>query len=478
MPLNLGIAPTRGQAFFIAFIIAINVIFAGVGITVGHPNAFYQDDISGGVKGLVANRLGVLAFANLVLVFLFAGRNNILLWITDWSHSTFLLLHRWIAYVAIAMALLHSVLYLDQYVESGMHATESVKPYWYWGIIATLSFTLILPLSVLPVRQRVYEFFLTFHIAFAALAVIGCYLHIWFMFEHMWGYETWLYPVMAHWAFDRLVRVLRVVRNGLRWAEASIIDEDYTMISVPGVAVDGYAYLYFPTLTWRFWENHPFSVASVLLPVGGHEDLKDENSLSTGSRSSTSANEKLPISSTTSGEIHDPEQNAGRNIAQTKSAVGLTFFIRNQSGLTSLLQSHRTLRVLVESPYGRHKSLSSFPSLICIAGGVGITSVLPALRQHVGYTKLYWGVRSDGIVKAMTPYLGNVDKVVSIGKRLAIAELLHGEIGADESGGDVAVMVSGPPRMADDVRDVVSRLGRAAGGKKRRIEFIEESFTW
>lgn len=33
-------------------------------------------------------------------------------------------------------------------------------------------------------------------------------------------------------------------------------------MDIPDVKATGYIYLYFPTLSWRFWENHPLSIAS------------------------------------------------------------------------------------------------------------------------------------------------------------------------------------------------------------------------
>ncbi len=472
LPFNVGIAPTRGQALFIAFMVSINIIFCGVGIRFGRPNAWYPDNPDDGIRGSVANRMGVLSFVNLALVFLFSGRNSILLRLTDWSHSTFLLMHRWIAYVAIVLAILHSVFWLDNYVKSDSHSAESKKPYWYWGIIATLAASLIVPMSVLPLRQRLYEVFLASHVILAALTIIGCYLHIWFIFKHMWGYETWLYPAITLWVSDRLVRVLRLMRNGIRSAHISVVDQDYTMVSVPGVVADGHAYLYFPSLTWRVWENHPFSVASVILPSSPGENSNGGGDSGSGIRNSIGALEKSSIGNITVDT--DPEQNAIAGFASSKPTIGLTFFVRNQTGLTSLLRTRQSLPVLVESPYGHFADLSSFSTFICVAGGVGVTAVLPALRRHVGYMRLYWGVRSEGIAKAMEPHLVGIKKVVSIGKRLPLLEIIEKEFHADNS--DLAVMVSGPPGMADDVRAIVSELGRQF--HRRRVEFIEESFSW
>lgn len=140
---------------------------------------------------LVANRLGLLSFANLPLVFLYAGRINILIWITDWSHSTFLLLHRWIAGIATLQAILHSAVYLYVYVKAGTHSAESKLPYWYWGIIATLGMFILFPSSILPIRKKFYELFLAWHVIISILIVVGCYYHIIFEFSHQWGYETW-----------------------------------------------------------------------------------------------------------------------------------------------------------------------------------------------------------------------------------------------------------------------------------------------
>lgn len=56
----------------------------------------------------MADRTGIIAYANLPLLWLFAGRNDLLLWLTGWSFSTFNLFHRYVARVATAEAIAHS----------------------------------------------------------------------------------------------------------------------------------------------------------------------------------------------------------------------------------------------------------------------------------------------------------------------------------------------------------------------------------
>lgn len=58
-----------------------------------------------------SDRTGVLSYANLPLLWLFGGRNNIFLWATGWSFSTFNLFHRAVARVATIQAIAHSIGY-------------------------------------------------------------------------------------------------------------------------------------------------------------------------------------------------------------------------------------------------------------------------------------------------------------------------------------------------------------------------------
>lgn len=249
--------PTRGQALFIAYLVIINIILCAVGIESAQPNAWFASQPLE-IVTYVSNRAGVLSFANIPLLFLYSGRNNVLLWLTNWSHSTFLLLHRWVAAICTIEACLHSAIYLQIYTANGTHSSESKLQYWYWGIIATLAMVVLLPASTLQIRRKCYELFLAWHIVLSVLVLVGCYLHISYRYAHQWGYENWIYIAFAIWAFERGFRILRMTRHGLLTARVSVVDDEYIKLEVPGIAARGHVYLYFPTLTWRVWENHPF----------------------------------------------------------------------------------------------------------------------------------------------------------------------------------------------------------------------------
>ncbi|RDL35207.1 uncharacterized protein BP5553_07138 [Venustampulla echinocandica] len=425
----------------------------------------------------VSNRIGVLSFANLPLIFLYAGRNNVLLWLTNWSHSTFILLHRWIAYISTLQACIHSAVWLQNYVATGSHTTESKLQYWFWGIIATLSMSILLPSSIIPIRQKAYEVFLLWHISLSVLVIAGCYLHIYYRFENQWGYELWILITIAIWGFDRVMRILRVARNGICTAQITTIDEDYIRIDIKGVASGvGHAYLYFPTLTWRVWENHPFSVASTLLPA-----LEDSASLKKASESDLESDRARTSdkASPSDQDIDIKEISSGSsnksNHLRLPPSLALSFFVRARSGLTTQFPANGSIPVLVESIYGTNEDLSGYPSLICIAGGVGVTAIMPYLQSHPGSKKLYWGVRNAGIVKTLESSFHGIDKEVFVGTKMVIKDVLEDAL-ANASPDGAAVVVSGPSCMADEVRVLVSQIG--ARGGRSNIKLVEESFTW
>jgi ferric reductase like protein/FAD binding domain-containing protein len=477
-PVLFGLAqmPKRGQAFFIFYFIFINTVLSAVNYQYANPNTWYPDDKYRWMCMLISNRLGLLSFANLPLVFLYAGRNNILLWITNWSHSTFLLLHSWIAAIATLQAILHSIIYLYVYVKAGTHNSESKLPYWYWGIIATLGMTILFPSSILPIRKKLYELFLAWHVVISILIVVGCYYHIIFQFAHQWGYETWIWICMAVWGFDRVFRLLRLVRYGVKKAEITVIDDEYIRVTILDISTSGHAYLYFPTLTWRVWENHPFSVASTILSTSSlpvHKRVTSNDDIEKQPKTDSSPIcDSSETNSQTSGPSKSPKEPA---------RAGITFYIRTMTGLTTRLRGRTSTPVLIEAGYSSHslvaESLHNSPTLVALAGGVGITAVLPHVRTHPGYAKLYWGCRTLGLVNDVksTGVFDSVENEIFVGKRMAIRKILESEL-VQGARGEVCVLVSGPEGMIDEVRNVVGEMVKKGSGIKVRLEV--ESFNW
>jgi Ferric reductase like transmembrane component len=53
-----------------------------------------------------------MSFANLILIWVFAGRNNIFIWATGWSFADFNIFHRHVAWIATLQAVIHTFTYL------------------------------------------------------------------------------------------------------------------------------------------------------------------------------------------------------------------------------------------------------------------------------------------------------------------------------------------------------------------------------
>ncbi|TLD37959.1 hypothetical protein E2P81_ATG03634 [Venturia nashicola] len=479
---NIGICPTRGQSLFIVLLVALNLIFS---FTM-YPAQYVPFDKQGRystrtsqVMVIMANRLGAMCLANLALLILYAGRNNFLLWVTKWQRETYLLFHHWVGYMVIVGSALHASLFLYSAVKSRRYAEEHEELFWKFGSVAIVAFVSIFPLSILPIRVWAYEIFLTFHRLLAFLAMAAVFVHV-YIESRETGLHNWIYAALAALAFDYLVRGLRLLRNGVRKATITVVDDDYLRVDVPGVTAEGHAYIYFPTLTWRFWDNHPFSVAAsfhaaeniaVSRTVSSLPELEKAERAPDGSTPSLSISKEISTVDSPSPMNSTPPSSVGPN--HGIPTAGLTFFIRRRDGLTARLASRTKVPVLVESSYGSLHSLRTHPNLIAIAGGVGIVTVIQLLRSHPGRTKLYWGLRSLELHDALIADLVGVDKETFVGQRMDVRAILEEELAGDRSKGAV-VVVSGPPGLADDVRAVVSELGRRKDAWP--VKLVDESF--
>lgn len=472
LPYLLGNAPTLGQGAYVFLMLFINVLLAALNYQTTPSHLWFTSTWQQTV-GYIMYRTGVLAYALLPLLVLFAGRNNILLWLTNWSHSTYLLLHRWIARIFMLQTLVHSVLAVIVYKDMGIYPAESVSVYWAWGVLATVLGCAMLVFSVLYIRSRWYEIFLIGHIIAAIFVIIGCWYHVVLRFTDGsgGGYITWLYAAIAVWAFDRGMRLLRMINNGVHRAKVVDVGDEHVRVDIPGVRW-GYepgkhVYVYFPTIhKLRPWENHPFSVlpTSLLQPA------------SPASSSPSVADKEV-------SEAADVEKNKAA-AATTQSStthvgpsLGLTLFIRRSSGMTRNLRANDRVMVLLDGPYPNNptKSILRCDRVLLIAGGIGVTGILPWVKSHPN-VKLAWSVRAshEYLIDAMDGTLAGVDdKEVKSGGRLNVTELVERE--AEAGWHKIGVVACGPGSLCDDVRAAV-----VAAGKKHKAVFELEvdAYTW
>jgi hypothetical protein len=349
-----------------------------------------------------------------------------------------------------------------------------------WGAVATV-FSVVLWLgSGLYFRRANYELFLLLHIILAVFVVVGCWYHLILWYTEMGmhypdytsAYENWLYIACAVWFFDRLVRVGRVLRSGVRKSKVTDLGGGYIRVDIPGirwgVEPGKHVYMYFPTLTpLRPWENHPFSI--IPTPILHSRGVNTESNGSTNGSGHDDA-EKGKQVEVISGLAH---------ILNENTAAGVTLLIKKSAGTTKHLECHDSLFTLLEGPYhsGNAKGLLRCDRLLLIGGGIGITGLLPWVYNHWNL-KLAWSVKESAscLVEEVEPALRHVsvvDKDIRIGRRFDIAEL----IAEEETAGwkKVAVVVSGPGSLCDDVRAAVTAAGRR---RKTIFELEVDAYSW
>ncbi|KAK0627938.1 hypothetical protein B0T14DRAFT_563702 [Immersiella caudata] len=466
LPLLLGNAPTTGQGLYIALFIVLNVVLAAVDYQSGQPNGWFGSQWKE-ISAYVLYRTGTFGFMLMPLLFLFASRNNVLLWLSNWSHSTYLLLHRWVARVFALYVVIHSIIGLQIY------AHYAQTEWWIWGAVATIATVLLAIGSGLYVRASQYELFLVSHVVLSVFVVVGCWYHIFGWYASMgiylpstWGYEVWVFFGIAVWFFDRLVRVGRVLKNGAPRAQVFDLGNGYLRVDIAGIrwglSPGQHVYVYFPTLApLRPWENHPFSIiptqilgqsSATTTPHKGDLEKQDKDS----------EGQKATISASTSS-------------ASDTGVVGITLFIKKSTGITKHLQASESLLTLLDGPYSNcHKgSILRCDRLLLLGGGIGITGLLAWAQQHWN-VKLVWSVAESARCLVDAINLATVaENEVRVGSRFNFAELIQAE--ASAGWGRVGVVVSGPGGLCDDVRAAVAAVGRRS---KTVFELEVDAYSW
>ena len=524
LPYNLGYAPSRAVSLLVFLYIYANIIFSVLPIASGYPSSSlfaHRADL----VGFISNRTGVLSFANLAIAIITAGRNNIFLPITGCSYTTFITFHRWSARVATVQAIVHSIIYSAIYFWSNiasLYYTEAtIRNYW-WGTIGTIAMSLAVAFSVLPVRLRIYEPFVLVHIILAVVVIMGCWYHVDFRSSRIWGYKSWLYLCIAFWGFDRAVRFARIVQRNWfgkasrAYAELLPGNEIIKVTVYPSMSwkprSGQFCFLYVPSLG-RFYESHPFSIAYWNDgPAGNlamesrthqiHDVERGETTIRSSSLPSPTKKDKeigkghvltskFSIASVDLDAIYDkPDSTTGSFTFLIRPKTGMTYHLCTSLALSS---GKRTpLSVTLEGPYGYMKPTYLFPTVLCIAGGIGISSMLAVIQEHKERWEnstcsnrlvLVWSARERSLIEFVRSKLprdperyGMEFRITCTGDgsltlRVDLRSVIEGEVARAQK---LAVVVCGPAKMSDQVREEVVRNVR----KGADVQLHEEAFAW
>lgn len=484
--------PTRFQTLILIGFFIIRFVLYFTNYPVVMPN-FISNTVAKQITSYLAYRSGVFALTQIPLMLLFGGRNNFLLWITGWSLDTFNVFHRWLGRSVLIDLIIHGAAYTRSSVNVGKLVSRWHNPYFHWGVVALLSNGIIIVMSSHIIRAHRYELFLVIHLLFAIVFVMGAWYHL----KLLDSERQYTYAAVAVWAFDRLVRYIRIICSGLNSkGQMKLYSDGIIKVKISGYRLwkprpGSYAFFHFLKPSF-FWQSHPFTIVESPLP----ED-KDK----------------------------------------------ITIIMRVKNGITKKLaeslqqtQDRSTeMRMLVEGVYGSNHHLSHYDNVVMFSGGIGVTGVYSyasSLRKDPNPHKRFmfvWCVASEEALewfKDEIDYLAqdprfdvrvyinsnrpidptdessdhestevdmtstdkekeeqpihpppmaraNSTTVAKSYEKLSIPSAVHEQL--ITASGTTAFVCCGPGAMNDDVRATVARN---LDFHKGRVDYFEESFSW
>ena len=500
---NMGTIPGRLHNLILVMFLVSNIIYISL--------LDYANSNTASLTAELRGRSGHLATLNMIALVLFAGRNNPLIRLLRISFDTFNLFHRWLGRLVVLESVIHTIAWGANVQLAngwdGIWTSIAQKPFLQVGVAGTVAMLIIVVQAPSAVRHAYYETFLALHQLLAFAAVIAVYMHA------KLGPLPQLHftiLVLVIWAYDRVFRLARFAWRNFSWrrgATRAVVE------ALPGEACrvtfhlarpwrpppGAHVYAYLPSVS--FWMSHPFSVAWSTAPTDPDLDAPPGS----------------PDSEKTA--VVDTKALPPAPAATTAHTVSLIMSAR--TGMTRQLYTRAAaapgqtlnIRGYLEGPYGALESLHSYGTVALFAGGVGITHLLPHLRDLLARCDpparrtvaarrvlLVWTVRSAPQLEWVRPYMnallrmparrdvlriqifitrpGSARDVQSASERVMMFPgrprprvIVENEF--QNRVGAMSVGVCGPGALADDVRDAARRVS-----DRGKVDFWEEAFTW
>ena len=397
---------TRTQVLTLVVLTGYLTVFSFVGIVYGkwvtpvkNKPGVYNTRSS---LGPWSDRVGVFAYALTPLSIMLSSRESILSLVTGLPYQSFNFLHRWLGYLIFVQSALHTIgwtiievkLYQPQ---PSVAKLWIVQTYMVWGVVAMLLLLFLVALSTpWAIRLTGYEFFRKAHYVLAMVYIGACWGH----WEQL---KVFLLPGILVWFIDRGIRLVRTAllhynflpsgHMGFRAAPANItFFKDETNGDVVRLDFDHphdawdvgqHFYLMFPESS--IWQSHPFTPLSQ--PVYGADSQRHSY-------------------------IFRAKKGETRKIAalSAKRAARMKDHEESHEGL----MPDARLSVVMAGPYGE-RTLQDLPvdsNILCIAGGTGITYVLPVLLDLASrpqtidrHMSLIWVIRHRSDIDWVAPEL-------------------------------------------------------------------------
>lgn len=344
-------SPTLGRVILVMAEFALVMVLCFYKM---HPNDEWEWEDMG-------YRTGFIALAQLPLVVLLAGKNNLVGFLIGSSYERLNWLHRWTARILFLTVTIHMIYWFRDWARYDFiphkmttdHITQ--RGFAAWCILLWIVLS-----SVAPIRRWSYEVFVIQHVVTFAGFLAAVYLHI------PAEVKVWVWIPIGLAIFDRGARSLLVLYNNLSvfhphsnrggfWACKAIFEPlgpDMTRIIIHN-----------PPRRWKTGQHvmlschsvvplqsHPFTIASI--PEDGRMEflVKAKSGASKRFLGHAQKHQMLPLA------------NGGA------SAEHLT-------------------TIAIEGPYGHIRPLRQFDSVVMIAGSSGGTFTVPLMRDIVASWK-------------------------------------------------------------------------------------------
>ena len=349
------VVPTRLESILIFIWYILALAFNVCLYNHDDPNLYWPKSESAEIGRKIADRTGIMSLFLIPTLILFAGRNNFMQWISGWSYSRFIAIHRWVSRVTFLLVMIHAVgmTYNAKGINPLKYDTRNAKEYVRWGYVSLVAASIMCFHSLLVFRKKNYELFVFAHIILAVLFIIGGWRHV-----EEEGYQQFFYAAVAIWVFDRVVRIGRLSAFGVQVAHVELKANETLKVTVPRPAFwkpfpGCHAFIHFLRPTC-FWQSHPFTIV----------DSAVENNT-------------------------------------------ITFYLKVKGGVTHGLYQylakqpdHKTqMKVLVEGPYGQRIPIDKYDTAAFLVSANGIPGMyyeaMDLARRSVDRQRVrfYWVIR-------------------------------------------------------------------------------------
>lgn len=305
----------------------------------------------------VGYRTGFVNICQLPLIFLLAGRQNIIGKLVGMSYERLNWFHRWIARILWLTATIHMGFWFRNwarydYITYQLTNDALTKR----GFAAWCILTFIVLTSAAPIRSLGYEFFVLQHL----VTFVGFTVAVWL---HAPGeVKVWVWIAIGLLVFDRVARYAWATYANLSIFHRSAVPKDNlwanraTFTPLPGNVTR--ITIHNPAIGWKPGQ-HVFLTCHSVAPLQSHPftiaSIPGDNKMEFVVRAEKGGTRRM-----------------FRYASRYDDLLG--------SGETSAKQERTAF---IDGPYGSFRPLRQFDSVVFLAGGMGATFTMPCLRDIV-----------------------------------------------------------------------------------------------